>query len=162
MIAGMVATTERERSRTTAAARGRPPIDLSGAYAQARRIVDEGLVPTAVMAVSDAAGQVGAIAVPGPKDTGVREDSVYFLASVTKPIVATAVMQLVDEGRLSIHDPIARYVPEFSGGARDGGTVWDVLTHTSGLPGMGPRLDFQKRPRAGPGFARGCAAAAPV
>jgi CubicO group peptidase (beta-lactamase class C family) len=157
MIARMIVTTERESSTGTAPAWNRGALDLSAAFEQTRRIVVEGLVPTAVMAVSDAAGQVGAIAVPGPRDGTVHEDSLYFLASVTKPIVATAVMQLVDEGRLALHDPISRYVPEFSGGARDAVTVWHVLTHTSGIPDMDMMLYLKKRLTAEQALARVCA-----
>ena len=74
---------------------------------------------------------------PGPADRRVAPDSVFFLASVTKPIVATAIMQLVDEGRLDLHAPIARYVPGYGGGQRDLITAWHLLTHTSGLPDVG-------------------------
>ena len=160
MIAGMVATTERQGSSPTPRAwqrEARGAVDLSAAFEQTRRIVDEGLVPTAVMAVADAAGQIGAIGVPGPRDGGIREDSLYFLASVTKPIVATAVMQLVDEGRLSVHDPISRYVPEFSGPGKEAVTVWHVLTHTSGIPDMDMMLYLKKRLTAEQAFARVCA-----
>ncbi len=157
MIARMVATTEHERSSMTASTPARGALDLSAAYEQARRIVADGLVPTAVMAVSDASGELGAIAVPGPRDQNVRRDSLYFLASVTKPIVATAVMQLVDEGRLELHDPISKYVPEFSGDGRDAVTVWHVLTHTSGLPDMDMMLYLKKRLTADQALARVCA-----
>jgi CubicO group peptidase (beta-lactamase class C family) len=157
MIARMVATTERERSSTSVGARDRAALDLSAAYEQTRRIVAEGLVPSAVMAVSDASGNLGTIAVPGPRNSGIREDSLFFLASVTKPIVATAVMQLVDEGRLSIHDPICRYVPEFGGPDRNPITVWHVLTHTSGLPDMDMMLYLKKRLTAEQALARVCA-----
>jgi CubicO group peptidase (beta-lactamase class C family) len=153
----MVATTERERSSTTAFVPERGSVDLSAAYELTQRIVDEGLLPTAVMAVSDAAGTVGAIAVPGPRDRDIAEDSVFFLASVTKPIVATAVMQLVDEGRLSVHDPISRYVPEFQGPGKDAVTVWHVLTHTSGIADMDLTLYLKKRLTAQQALARVCA-----
>ena len=90
------------------------------------------------------AGRLGRGTAPSPstrcpaRRTGrVAPDSVFFLASVTKPIVATAVMQLVDEGRLDLHAPIGRYVPGYGGGARDRVTAWHVLTHTSGIPDVG-------------------------
>ena len=102
------------------------------------------------MGVSDALGTLAIHAVPGPADRRVAADSVFFLASVTKPIVATAVMQLVDEGRLDLHAPISRYVPEYSGGLRDRVTAWHVLTHTSGIPDIG--LEHLTRGR--PSFAK--------
>jgi len=54
------------------------------------------------------------------------------LASVTKPVTATAVMLLVDEGKLRLDDPVAKYVPSFS--RHPNITLRHLLTHTSGLP----------------------------
>jgi CubicO group peptidase (beta-lactamase class C family) len=70
------------------------------------------------------------VAAPGLR---VAEDSIFFLASISKAIVATAVMQYVDEGRLDVHAPLVRYLPELDRGAADV-SAWHVLTHTSGLP----------------------------
>jgi CubicO group peptidase (beta-lactamase class C family) len=63
------------------------------------------------------------------------ERTLYDLASLTK-VVATsaAAMVLVDQGRLRLDDPVARYVPAFSGGAKSRVTVRHLLTHRSGLP----------------------------
>ncbi len=63
-------------------------------------------------------------------------DSVFFLASITKAIVATAVMRYVDEGRLDLQASLGRYLPELKGSALEDVTAWHVLTHTSGLPDM--------------------------
>lgn len=69
-------------------------------------------------------------------------DTMFSVASMTKPIVATAVMMLRDEGALSLDEPVHRYVPAFASAAlHDGGspnrdiTIRDLLTHTSGLAG---------------------------
>jgi len=65
----------------------------------------------------------------------VRTDTVYDLASLTKVVATTsAVMILVDEGRLDLAKRVADFVPAFRGGARDAVTVERLLTHTSGLP----------------------------
>src|ERR1700733_10835340 len=73
-------------------------------------------------------------------------DSVFLLASITKPMTATGLMILVDRGELSISDPVQKFIPEFSGGDRRGVTVWHLLTHTSGLPDQLPEnVELRKR-----------------
>jgi CubicO group peptidase (beta-lactamase class C family) len=85
--------------------------------------VRDGAVPSAVMGVADASGILEVRAFPGPAEPTLTTESLFFLASVTKPIVATAVMQLVDEGRLDLHAPIARVVPEFQGPGKEAVTA---------------------------------------
>jgi CubicO group peptidase (beta-lactamase class C family) len=109
----------------------RPGLDEARELAAA--YVRDGVLPSLVFGVADAAGIQGVVAVGG-KRAPVRPDAVYFLASVTKAIVATAVMRYVDEGRWGLHTPLARYLPDFVGSAREEVTAWHVLTHTSGLP----------------------------
>jgi CubicO group peptidase (beta-lactamase class C family) len=70
----------------------------------------------------------------------MRPDTLFCIASMTKPITATALMILQDEGKLSVVDPLARYVPEFQDAATAEGktvpiTLKHLLTHTSGLGG---------------------------
>jgi CubicO group peptidase (beta-lactamase class C family) len=69
-------------------------------------------------------------------------ETVFHLASVTKPFVATAVMQLVDEGRMCLDCPLRRYLPYFSmnGPGAEGITIRQILTHTAGL---GDTSDFR-------------------
>jgi CubicO group peptidase (beta-lactamase class C family) len=50
----------------------------------------------------------------------------------------SVVLALVRDGRLSLTDPVARFIPEFSGGGREGVTVEHLLTHSSGLPAWKP------------------------
>jgi CubicO group peptidase (beta-lactamase class C family) len=61
---------------------------------------------------------------------------VFHFASVSKPFVATAIMQLVERGRLNLDDPVAKVLPFFT--LADEGsraiTVGQILTHTSGMP----------------------------
>jgi len=127
------------------AGRHRPIPDFGVAFERARQVVAEGALPTAVVAVGDETGVLAIKAFPGPLDRAVATDSLFFLASVTKPIVATAVMQLVEEGRLDLHEPIQRLVPEFRGQWKDRITPWHVLTHTTGLPDMDALLVLKKR-----------------
>jgi CubicO group peptidase (beta-lactamase class C family) len=93
-----------------------------------------------------------------PAAPAVDADSVFMLASITKPITAMALMMLVEEGALSLADPVRLHIPGFSEGERAAATVrllrtptprhgglmrWchqvrQLLTHTAGLPDMLP------------------------
>lgn len=136
----------------TGKTRRRPDFDT--AFDLTARAVRDGALPSAVIAIGDAAGPLALEAFPGGLDPRVSTDSLYFLASVTKPIVATAIMQLVDEGRLTLDAPIQRVVPELAGPWKDRLTVWHVLTHTSGIPDMDQTLFLRKRPNADQMLAR--------
>lgn len=72
----------------------------------------------------------------------------FLLASITKPMTATAVMILHDRNALSLADPVRRFIPEFSGGGRDSITIKHLLTHTSGLPDMLPENEALRRAHA--------------
>lgn len=61
-------------------------------------------------------------------------DAIFLLASITKTMTATGVMVLADRGELRLSDPVVKYIPEFSEGARKQITLEQLLTHTSGLP----------------------------
>ena len=68
----------------------------------------------------------------------VNAESVFLLASITKPVTAWSLMQLVDEGEISIDDPVIHYLPKFSGEMRNQILIRHLLSHTSGLPDMLP------------------------
>lgn len=68
----------------------------------------------------------------------MRTDTVFYIASMTKPITATAVLMLQDEGKLKVSDPVAKFIPEFAKLKTPSGrpanlTIAQLLTHTSGL-----------------------------
>jgi CubicO group peptidase (beta-lactamase class C family) len=77
----------------------------------------------------------------------IQRDTIFRIFSMTKPVTAAAVMVLVDEGKLSLEDPVSRYVPEFADlrvyAGRKGDViettparpmkVGDLLTHTAGF-----------------------------
>jgi CubicO group peptidase (beta-lactamase class C family) len=80
-------------------------------------------------------------------------DDLFWIASMSKPITATALMMLVDEGKVNVDDPVEKYLPEFKGQMlaveKDADhmllrkpthpiTVKNVLSHTSGLPFSSP------------------------
>ena len=119
--------------------------DLEPALEVATRAVADGELPCLVFGVVDAQGRSAVMAVGG-EGMEVHEDSVFFIASVTKAIVATALMQYVDEGRLDLRAPLARYVPEFDRDGREAVTAWHLLTHTSGLPDISQERMRSERP----------------
>jgi len=61
-------------------------------------------------------------------------DTLFGVASCTKPFTAIAVMQLVERGDLSLDDPVADSLPHVAGAPGDPITVGELLSHTSGLP----------------------------
>jgi uncharacterized protein YbbC (DUF1343 family)/CubicO group peptidase (beta-lactamase class C family) len=69
---------------------------------------------------------------PRPRD--MRVDTIFDLASLTKVVATTtAIMQLVDDGLISLDAPVARYWPAFAANGKGGITIRQLLTHTSGL-----------------------------
>ena len=65
----------------------------------------------------------------------VPQNAMYDLASVTKVIATTtAVMMLVDQGKLDLHATVQSYLPDFQGAGKDSLTVLNFLVHNSGLP----------------------------
>lgn len=65
-------------------------------------------------------------------------DTLFWIASMTKPITGVAILMLQDEGKLNVADPVAKYLPEFANLRTPSGkpanlTITQILTHTSGL-----------------------------
>jgi len=76
-------------------------------------------------------------AVLNPREA-MRTDSIFWIASMSKPVLATLVLMLQEEGLLSVDDPVEKYLPEFKGlKTMDGKpariTIRHLLTHTSGM-----------------------------
>lgn len=106
----------------------------------------------AVALVADVKGILSITAVgAADRESGkpMRADSMFWIASQSKPITAAAVMILVDEGRITLDDPVEKYLPEFRGlmvvAEKDEQhvllkkperpiTVRQTLAHTSGMP----------------------------
>jgi CubicO group peptidase (beta-lactamase class C family) len=104
-------------------------------------------------------GQIAYIQAQGVMDAETKKpmtrDSVFRMASMTKPVIGTAIMMMLEEGKVQLGDPVSKYIPEFKGmkvaileqaAAKQGDapkfytvpaqrdiTVKDLLTHTSGL-----------------------------
>jgi uncharacterized protein YbbC (DUF1343 family) len=69
-----------------------------------------------------------------PNPERMTLDTVFDLASLTKVVAtSTAVMILVEEGRIRLTDPVAQFIPEFAKYGKDRVTIRDLLTHMSGL-----------------------------
>ncbi len=65
-----------------------------------------------------------------PKRELMTVETVFDLASLTKVIATTtAVMQLVERGKVRMNDPVAKYLPEFAQNGKEDITVRQLLTH---------------------------------
>jgi CubicO group peptidase (beta-lactamase class C family) len=115
-----------------------------------KREVDKGTLPGATVMVARK-GQIGwfdAIGRQSPAAAApMAHDSIFRIFSMTKPIVSVGIMMLVEDGQLLIHEPVAKFIPEFARqkvGVENNGkldlvdvqrpmTVQDLLRHTSGI-----------------------------
>jgi len=94
-----------------------------------------------------AAGDAPAVAAAVVGREGVREtrlagaardDSLFALASLTKPVVALAVMVAAEEGALDLDAPVGGHLPAYRTAEKRAITVRHLLSHASGLPEVGP------------------------
>ncbi len=69
-----------------------------------------------------------------PKREPMTVDTIFDMASLTKVIATTtAVMQLVEQGKIRLNDPVAKYLPDFAQNGKEDITIRQLLTHYSGL-----------------------------
>jgi len=109
-------------------------VALDRAFDVAARRAHSGELPFVILGVANAAGTVRLEAVTAPgAERRIGTDAVCLLASITKPIVATAALRLIAEGALGLRTPLADWIPELAGDGRRSITAWHVLTHTTGL-----------------------------
>ena len=88
--------------------------DVSGIQAAITQAVQGGVVPGAIVVVHRN-GQTLLSTAQGTADgMALAPSTVFWVASMTKPVVATTVMMLVEDGKLRLDDPVSRYIPEFS------------------------------------------------
>ena len=117
-----------------------------------RRYIEPGKLKGAIVAVARR-GQVAHFSCLGQMDAErarpMREDVIFRIYSMTKPLTSIAFMMLVEEGLVALDDPVSRYIPEWKDlGVFDGGMlqpgfrakpvsrpmqIVDLLRHTSGL-----------------------------
>jgi CubicO group peptidase (beta-lactamase class C family) len=127
------------------------PMKLDGNQASIREAIDAGLVAGAVTMVWQS-GDVLQVNELGHRDVDaglpMRRDTIFRIASMTKPVTIAAAMSLVEEGKLALTDPVAKWLPELSDmqvlrdphgpldrtePARRLITIDDLMTHRSGL-----------------------------
>jgi CubicO group peptidase (beta-lactamase class C family) len=112
--------------------------------------VEAGEVAGAVTLVVDEMGVVHQH-VSGLADLSAKKplspDSIFWIASMSKPVTGVCVMMMVDEGKLNLDDPISKHLPELGGLKTDKGepvviTVRQLLTHTSGMSELKPEETY--------------------
>ncbi|MFY0653713.1 MAG: beta-lactamase family protein [Cyclobacteriaceae bacterium] len=117
------------------------------------KYVDMGFIPGASILVARH-GKIAYETVGGWRDREegipMEKDDIFRLASMTKPIISAAVLQLYEQGKLNVNDPISKYIPEFANptvleSVNETDTTWStkpaereitirhLLTHTSGI-----------------------------
>jgi SSS family transporter len=86
------------------------------------------------------AGEPGLGGKPSPAEP-MTTDTIFDMASLTKCLAtATAVMQLYEQGKFKLDDPVVKYLPEFGVNGKEHVTIRELLTHYSGLP---PDVDLK-------------------
>ena len=105
--------------------------------------------PGGVSAASILIARSGTVVLHKGYGVKVEPDSVYIVASITKPVTATALMLLVERGKVSLSDPVSTYLPEFTGGERDKAAVCARFAHAYFLPAC-PTCCRRIRSCAGP------------
>jgi CubicO group peptidase (beta-lactamase class C family) len=156
----MLSVTCRSRLIALAVALGMGQRPVPGAQphvaSSLERYVDRGVLAGAVVLVSSRENLLSLESV-GYSDVGAKTpmttDALFWIASMSKPMTATALMMLVDQGKVKLDDPVERYLPEFHEQMviaekgpdrlvlRKPGhpiTVREILSHTSGLVGRSP------------------------
>ena len=105
-------------------------------------ILDKGVIdsafPGAIAVIGDHDGPIATVSAghldwaPSPVPT---DRTLWDLASLTKVVgMTSAMMQLVEQGKVDLDAPVQRYLPEWQGPNKDKVTVRDLITHRSGLP----------------------------
>ena len=108
-------------------------------------------IPGAVVIVGQS-GKIAHVAARGfrslaPDREVMTRDTIFDLASLTKPIAtATAVMILIERGKIRLDDTIAKLLPEFAGGGKGAITVEQLLRHRSGLIADNALSDYADGP----------------
>ncbi len=141
------------------------------------RYIEKNAIPGAVTLVARK-GHIAHFEARGVMDIETKKpmtkDALFRLTSTTKPVTATAILILMEEGKLRLSDPVSKYIPEFKGSqvavakspalaptsagsgeppsepeftvvpANRDITIQDLLTHTSGLAGLGGKIGGKK------------------
>jgi uncharacterized protein YbbC (DUF1343 family)/CubicO group peptidase (beta-lactamase class C family) len=130
---------------THASATAANPVKLSGVDSIINQAIADGNIPGAVLVVGHDGKVIYRKAYGNrslePRRLPMTIDTIFDLASLTKVIATTtAVMQLMEQGRVRLNDPLAKYIPDFAQNGKDDITIRQLLTHYSGLA---PDLDLE-------------------
>jgi uncharacterized protein YbbC (DUF1343 family)/CubicO group peptidase (beta-lactamase class C family) len=122
-----------------------PAIRLPSVDAVIEQAIHDGNIPGAVLVIGHNGRVIYRKAYGNralePRRESMTLDTIFDLASLTKVIATTtAVMQLVEQGKVRLNDPVAKYLPEFAQNGKDDVTIRQLLTHYSGLA---PDLDLK-------------------
>lgn len=103
--------------------------------------ISRGLIAGGVVVVGNHAGILHSTArgriSAAPDGALLNEHTLFDLASLTKVLATTpAIMKLLEEGSITLMDPLTRWFPEFEGSGREDITILNLMTHTSGLHDM--------------------------
>lgn len=101
-----------------------------------QRQIDEGIRPPIQVAID----WRGELVFDEAIGTDASPDSNYILWSSTKPLVAVALLQIIDEGGAKLRDRVHKYIPEFGVKGKEGCTIAHLLSHRRGFPDSGPRM----------------------
>lgn len=147
MIVGRPGAASDPLPRATPAAVGLSPTRLADATAVLRQFVADRKIAGAVAAVARH-GKLAYVEAVGSQSlepsVAISDQSLFRIYSMTKSVTAVAVMMFVESGKVSLNDPVSRYLPEFADvrvAQPDGTTrpplrpltIEDLLLHTSGL-----------------------------
>jgi CubicO group peptidase (beta-lactamase class C family) len=116
------------------------PENIDSANSDVQRLVANRVVPGAVVTIGDSERIVssmgyGRVGWRSTDEVASPDSTIYDLASLTKAVATTsAVLLLAQDGKISLDDPVQRWLPEFQGRWKDRVTWRHLLTHTSGLP----------------------------
>jgi CubicO group peptidase (beta-lactamase class C family) len=90
---------------------------LARIEAVTQKHIDSGVAPGAVMLVARR-GKIAWYKSMGYRDRAakdaMRQDAIFRIYSMTKPIVSVAAMMLVEEGRMQVSDPVSKYLPDIA------------------------------------------------
>lgn len=114
-------------------------------------MADKNIPGVAVAVVNEDGGNILCFGVSdGQSNVPVTQDTIFDLASITKVFTSTELALEVERGKVSLSDPVARYLPQLqNGGAINQVTLLQLATHTSSLPRVPPPLRGQKYQREG-------------
>jgi len=126
---------------------------LQRAFSLLQRWTEDGTLPGATALVARH-GKIAGRYYTGwariePQPVPIQPDTIFAVASVTKPFTATGLMLLVERGLVSLDQPVRTLLPEFAGPSRDRITLRHFLTHTSGLPEYAPNNEEIRRRHLG-------------